>query len=75
MITILTTVEFCNENIDIYLAINLAKGEQHLDEDEFVNVEAYELKELECMIYDGTIQDSKTIAAILAYKNKYVSGE
>ena len=75
LITIRTTVAFCNEKIDIYLARNLAKGEQHLDEDEFVNVEAYELKELEYMIYDGTIQDSKTIAAILAYKNKYVSGE
>ena len=34
---------------------------------------AYELAELETMIYDGTIQDSKTIAAILAYKNKYVT--
>ena len=75
LITIRTTVAFCNEKIDIYLARNLTKGEQHLDEDEFVNVEAYELKELERMIYDGTIQDSKTIAAILAYKNKYVSGE
>lgn len=75
LITIRTTVAFCNEKIDIYLARNLIKGEQHLDEDEFVNVEAYELKELERMIYEGTIQDSKTIGAILAYKNKYVSGE
>ena len=36
-------------------------------------MKAYELAELETMIYDGTIQDSKTIAAILAYKNKYVT--
>lgn len=73
LITIRTTVAFCNEKIDIYLARNLQKGQQHLDEDEFVNVKAYELAELETMIYDGTIQDSKTIAAILAYKNKYVT--
>ena len=74
LITIRTTVAFCNEKIDIYLARKLTKGQQHLDEDEFVNVKAYELKDLEDMIYNGMIQDSKTIAAILAYKNKYVSG-
>lgn len=72
LITIRTTVAFCNEKIDIYLARGLKKGEQNLDEDEFVNVKAYELRELEEMIYSGVIQDSKTIAAILAYKNKYV---
>lgn len=71
LITIRTTVAFCNEKIDIYLATNLKKGEQHLDEDEFVNVKAYTLEELEEMIYTGKIEDSKTIAAILAYKNKY----
>ena len=73
LITIRTTVALCTEKLDIYLARNLQKGQQHLDEDEFVNVKAYELAELETMIYDGTIQDSKTIAAILAYKNKYVT--
>lgn len=73
LITIRTTVAFCNEKIDIYLARDLKKGEQHLDEDEYVNVKLYELAELERMIYDGTIQDSKTIAGILAYKNKYAA--
>lgn len=72
LITIRTTVAFCNEKIDIYLATELKKGSQHLDEDEFVNVKAYTLEELEKMIYDGVIEDSKTIAAILAYKNKYI---
>lgn len=72
LITIRTTVAFCNEKIDIYLARNLKKGKQNLDEDEFLNVKPYELAELEKMIYEGTIQDSKTIAAILAYKNKYL---
>lgn len=72
LIQIRTTVAFCNEKIDIYLATDLHKGKQHLDEDEFVNVIPYELPELEKMIYDGTIQDSKTVAAILAYKNKVI---
>lgn len=70
LITIRTTVAFCNEKIDIYLATDLEKGEQDLDEDEFVDVQAYELQELIDMIYAGKIQDSKTIAAILAYKCK-----
>ena len=71
LITIRTTVAFCNEKIDIYLATELKKTHQHLDADEFVNVKPYTLEELEDMIYSGKIEDSKTIAAILAYKNKY----
>ena len=72
LISIRTTVAFCNEKIDIFLAKNLKKTRQHLDEDEYVNVELHTLEELENMIYEGIIEDSKTIAAILAYKNKYV---
>ena len=71
LISIRTTVAFCNEKIDIYLAKDLVPTHQNLDEDEFLNVKAFSLDELETMIYDQTIQDSKTIAAILAYKNKY----
>lgn len=71
LITIRTTVAFCNEKIDIYLATDLRKTTQHLDEDEYVDVIPYELLTLEDMIYAGEIEDSKTIAAILAYKNKY----
>lgn len=63
---------FCNEKIDIYLATELTKTAQHLDEDEFVNIEPHTVEELEAMIYDGTIEDGKTVAAILAYKNKYL---
>lgn len=71
LLTIRTTVAFCNEKIDIYLATKLEKTSQHLDEDEYVNVIPYSLETLEKMIYEGIIEDSKTIAAILAYKNKY----
>lgn len=71
LLTIRTTVAFCNEKIDIYLATGLRAGEQHLDEDEYVNVGAYTVEELTEKIYAGEIQDSKTVAAILAYKDKY----
>ena len=67
LISIRTTVAFCNEKIDIYVAHNLIKSHQHLDEDEFINVEAYTVDELMDMIYDTTIQDSKTICAIMTY--------
>ena len=72
LISIRTTVAFCNEKIDIYVAHNLIKSHQHLDEDEFINVEAYTVDELMDMIYDTTIQDSKTICAIMTYAHKYL---
>lgn len=72
LISIKTTVAFCNEKIDIYVARNLQPSKQNLDEDEFINVEAYTIEELCELIYAGKIEDSKTVSAILAYKNKYV---
>lgn len=71
LLTIRTTVAFCNEKIDIYLARNLTPGSQHLDEDEYVQVKAYTVDELMEKIYAGEIQDSKTVAAVLAYKDRY----
>lgn len=71
LISIKTTVAFCNENIDIYVARNLKPSIQNLDEDEYINVETYEVDELCEMIYSGLIQDSKTVSAIMSYKNKY----
>lgn len=70
--TIYTTVAFCNEKIDIYLARNLKRGRQHLDENEFLNVEVHSLEELMQMIFEGRIQDSKTICGILSYAARYV---
>lgn len=72
LITIRTTVAFCNEKIDIYVATNLTPGKQHLDEDEFVDVKAYTVEELIQKILTGEIEDSKTVSAILAYKEKYL---
>lgn len=71
LISIRTTVAFCNEKIDIYVAKDLIKSHQHLDEDEFINVEAYTVEELMDKIYAGVIQDSKTICAIMTYAHKY----
>lgn len=71
--SIRTTVAFCNEKIDIYVARNLKSGSQHLDFDEYVEYEAFTIDELTQMIYDCKIQDSKTICAIMTYKDKYIN--
>ena len=67
LVSVVTAVAFCNEVVDVYLATDLVKTSQHLDEDEFIDVEKYTLDELKDMIFAGTIQDSKTISADLAY--------
>ena len=66
-----TTVAFCNEFIDVYLATDLKPGKQHLDPEEFIEVRAYDPEELLEKIYAGIIQDSKTVAGILAYCYRY----
>lgn len=70
LIDLYTTVAFCNEKIGIYYTTELIPSKQHLDEDEFVNVERYTLDELVEMIFKGQIKDAKTIAAIMSYKAK-----
>ena len=69
LISIVPAIAYCDEVIDIYVAKDLERGEKHPDEDEFINVEEYELDMLVDMIYKGIIQDSKTVSAIFAYKN------
>lgn len=71
LISLYTTVAFCNEKIDVYVATDLRKSRQHLDDDEFLDVESHEIGELIRLIYDCKIQDGKTISALLAYYNKY----
>ncbi|MCH5260294.1 MAG: NUDIX hydrolase [Lachnospiraceae bacterium] len=71
LISIRTTVAFCDEKIDIYVATDLKRSKQHLDEDEFLDVETYTIEELLQMIYDCKINDGKTVSALLAYYNKY----
>lgn len=72
LMSIRTTVAFCNEKIDIYVVNRLEKSHQNLDEDEFIGVEAWDVHDLLKKIYDGTLQDSKTVGAVLAYYHKYV---
>ena len=72
LISVCTTVAFCNEKIPIYVAfINGEQGDQHLDEDEYINVQPCTVDFLCDLIYKGEMNDSKTVAAVLAYKDRY----
>lgn len=67
LLSLRTTVAFCDEFVDVYLAKDLVPGEQHLDDAESIEVEIFELEDLQEMVYSGKIQDSKTVSAIMAY--------
>ena len=66
-----TTIAFCDEYIDIFLAKDLIPSRQHLDEDEQIELEEWELKDLQELIYSGKMTDGKTVAAIMTYAAKY----
>ncbi|MBE6789951.1 MAG: NUDIX hydrolase [Ruminococcaceae bacterium] len=59
------TCAYSDEIIHMYLATGLKKGEQKLDDDEFVGVEKMPLEELVAEIMKGNIPDGKTQTAIL----------
>ena len=59
------TCAYSDEVIHMYLAMGLTKGEQKLDEDEFVGVEKMPLEEAVSEIMKGNIPDGKTQTAIL----------
>lgn len=62
------TPAYCSEKIYLYLATELTYKGQKLDEDEFLNVERYDLDTLYNMVLDNKILDAKTAIAILKTK-------
>ncbi|MBQ2288556.1 MAG: NUDIX hydrolase [Lachnospiraceae bacterium] len=71
LVDIYTTVAFCDEKISMYVASDLIPSKQNLDENEFLNVEVHTIDSLIQMIYEGKIQDSKTIVGLMTYYHKY----
>ncbi|MBQ1988342.1 MAG: NUDIX hydrolase [Clostridia bacterium] len=59
---------YCGEIIWLYAASGLTFGEQHTDEDEFLEVEKIPLEKAVEMIMNGEIKDAKTQAAVLKLK-------
>jgi len=61
---------YTNEVVRIYKAEGLTYGDMSTDEDEFVEVYRYTMKEAVELIKDGRIKDAKTIIAILMVANE-----
>lgn len=70
LIDVYTTVAFSNEKIAIFYTSNVVPTRQHLDEDEFVSVERHSIEELTAMIFNGDITDAKTVAGLMALKDR-----
>ena len=63
--SIYTTPGFTDEVIHLYIAENLTLAKQCLDDDEFLAVEVYTKEQIKMMIIDGTINDAKSMLALL----------
>ena len=66
----LATPGYCAEKFYIYLARDLTRHAQHLDEGEFLGVIKVPFEKAYQMALSGEIHDSKTLVAIYAYAAK-----
>lgn len=64
-----TSPGFCNETISIFVAKDLVMDIAQPDEDEYIEIEKYEIDELIEKIGNEEIKDAKTITSILYAKN------
>lgn len=62
-------VGYSTEIVDIFLATNLVKKQQHLDDGENINIEFISIDKVIEMINDGTIKEGRSIAAMFYYLN------
>ncbi len=70
LMSLRSTVAFCNEQIEIFLASNcFHEKEQQLDAAEQIEVQEWDVEVLLEMIYSGQLQDAKTVAGVTAYKD------
>ena len=63
--TIFTTPGFCDEQIHLFLAADLTRGEHQREHDEFLEVETVALSRALSMVASGEIRDGKTVAGLL----------
>ncbi|MDD6659015.1 MAG: HAD-IA family hydrolase [Eubacteriales bacterium] len=59
---------YCGEIIRLFYAKNITFGQQHLDDDEFLDVIKMPIKEVVSKIMSGEIKDAKTIAGVFKIK-------
>lgn len=58
---------FSSEKLYIYLATEFSVGKTKLDEDEFIDVDQFDLSDLLNMIKEQKIRDAKSICGIMMY--------
>ncbi len=63
-----------DERTDVYIGTNLRSGTIKLDPDEYIEIVKISVDSAIELIYKGEIVDSKTIAALFAYKQMRNSG-
>jgi ADP-ribose pyrophosphatase len=68
--TFYTTPGISNESIHLFIARDLVRSEQRLEEGEHITLEAFSLDECLKKIASGEINDGKTILGILWYQMK-----
>lgn len=56
---------WCTEYMYVFLAADLTPARLESDDDEFIAVERVPLSEIPALIADGSIQDAKSVAALL----------
>ncbi|MCR5641174.1 MAG: NUDIX hydrolase [Lachnospiraceae bacterium] len=67
LLSLQSTVAFCNEAIEVYLAKDIYPvGEQQLDDAEAIDYKLWDIEEVLAWIDSGKMEDGKTIAGILA---------
>ena len=64
------TVGYSNEVIHLYYCEKAVKEERHLDSDEMIDLFLLSMEEIDQLIIENKIKDSKTIAAVYLYKAK-----
>lgn len=71
---IISSVGTFDEMTDVYIGTNLVEGKRKLDPDEYIEIIYIPVEEAINMIYSGEIIDSKTVVALLAYKDMKSKG-
>lgn len=64
------TNAFSNEELHVYLATGLTRGEDCPDEDEFINVQKIPLEKAYKMLDKGEFNDAKTMLALYWYRGR-----
>ncbi len=72
--SLIPTCAYDTEVIHLFFASDLIRGEQDLDENEFLSVERYTLDEALQMVLSGEIVDAKTQIGLFKYQALHNAG-